>query len=239
MSRETDAGRGDPVLDLDLSPERRAAVVRELCDALSGACPGARGEPRGSLAAGTADPYSDIDLLWDVPDERFAGCLAEVGDVLGRVRPVSAVRVDPDYRLCDRRRLLFVHFADLPLFWRLDLDVRARSVAGDETYGSDAVAAPGDDWSAAASALANAVAAIKAVRRGRHGDARGLLERGLARVDALEALDALDAPGVGAAVSGDWRRDVTRLASAAADAEPAQADHAARVTALARALLGP
>lgn len=238
MSRETETGRGGPPPDLDLSPERRAAVVRELCDALSGACPGARVEPRGSLAAGTADPYSDIDLLWDVPDERFAGCLAEVADVLGRVRPLSAVRVDPDYRLCDRRRLLFVHFADLPLFWRLDLDVRARSVAGDETYGADALAAPGGDWSAAAGALANAVAAIKAVRRGRHGDAGGLLERGLARVDAAKA-SAGHAPGAGPVVSGHWCTDVTRLASAAADAEPAQAEHAARVTALARALLGP
>lgn len=180
-----------------------------------------------------------------MPDERFVRCLAEVGDVLGRAAAVSAVRVDPGFRLCDRRRLLFVHFADLPLFWRLDLDVRARSVAGDETYGSDAGAAPGADWSAAASALANAVAAIKTVRRGRHAEARGLLERGLARVDALDPPEVRDLPGVRDASdtrpagSGHWRTDVTRLTSAAAAAEPAQAAHAARVAALARTLLGP
>lgn len=237
MSDKADEGEESTPPDLDLSPGRRDTVVREVRAALRAACPGAEAELRGSLAAGTADPYSDIDLLWVVPDAQFERCVAATRDVLGRVRPVAAVRVDPDHRLCDRRRLLFVHFAGLPLFWRLDLDVRARSVAHDDAYGTGTPAAPGDDWSAAASALANAVAAIKAVRRGRPETARGLLERGLARVGADAAVPAAVPPE--AEGPGHWRTHVLRLTAAAAAAEPARGPDADHVAALARALLPP
>ncbi|NUP37764.1 MAG: hypothetical protein HOY76_12295, partial [Streptomyces sp.] len=76
-------------------------------------------------------------------------------------------------------------------------------------------------WSPAASALANAVAVVKAVRRSRPDTARGLLQRGLRRVGAEPV------------VTGVWRTDVARLVAAAVAAEPGQQRLAAAVDALA------
>lgn len=195
---------------------RRDTVVRELQRALTGGCPGSRVDLRGSLAAGTADEYSDIDLAWTVPDERFAGAVAQVGELLDEVHHVQSVRSDPDFQRSEKRRLLFVLFQDLPLFWRLDLEVWAASVAGDTAYDVGNHGARGDDWSPGASALANAVAVVKALRRGRSDDARGLLDRGLVRV------------GAGAA-TGDWAADLQRLARTAVAHEPDPESLARRV----------
>jgi predicted nucleotidyltransferase len=200
---------------------RRDAVVREIQNALTSCCSGSRVDLRGSLAAGTADEYSDIDLAWTVPDERFAGALARVSEVLNELHPVESVRSDPDFQRSAKRRLLFVLFQDLPLFWRLDLEVWAASVAGNTAYDSGEPGARGDDWSPGASALANAVAVVKAVRRGRSDDARGLLDRGLVRVGA-------------SAATGDWAADLERLARAAVAGEPALAEPARRVRDLVR-----
>ncbi|WP_307797633.1 nucleotidyltransferase domain-containing protein [Streptomyces laculatispora] len=205
----------------DLDPARRAALAREVLCALRTHCAGSRAEPRGSLARGTADAYSDIDLLWIVPDGRFEDCVAAVPDLLGTVRGVASLRVDPDLGNSRKRRLLFVDFDRLPLFWRLDLEIVARSVAGRPGYDQDNPSARRDDWSRPASALANAVAAVKAVLRGQPQTARGLLERGFARI------------GVADTVSGDWFADITRLAEAAAAIEPARGPLAERVVRLA------
>ncbi|WP_406284910.1 hypothetical protein [Streptomyces sp. NBC_00209] len=89
----------------------RAALADEVCIALKRCCPGSRAELTGPLGSGTADAFSDVDIAWVVPDERF-----------------------PDFYRSDRRRLLFVRFAGVPLFWRFDLDVRAASVADDPHY---------------------------------------------------------------------------------------------------------
>ena len=70
-----------------------AAAVRA---ALESSCPGSRTELLGSLAHGTADAYSDIDLRWVVPDEAFPGCLEPGLTALGEVQPVEMVRFDPD-----------------------------------------------------------------------------------------------------------------------------------------------
>ncbi|MFE7464442.1 hypothetical protein ACFU6R_10090 [Streptomyces sp. NPDC057499] len=186
-----------------LDPRCRAAFAGELARTLAAHCPGSRAEPRGSLARGTADAYSDIDLTWTVPGDRFADCLADVRDVLGAVRPLDSLRTDPDTRRSGARRLFFAAFRGLPLFWRVDLEVVAAQ------GGAGGPAAPADDaWSWPASALANAVAATKAVLRGRPEDARGLLERGLDRVDAPEG------------PSGHWLADIRRLADTAAEREP-------------------
>lgn len=205
--------------------QRRDAVVREIQKALTSWCPGSRVDLRGSLAAGTADEYSDIDLAWTVPDERFAEAVAQVGRVLDEVHDVESVRSDPDFQRSEKRRLLFVLFQDLPLFWRLDLEVWAASVAGNTAYDVGEPGARGDDWSPGASALANAVAVVKALRRGRSDDARGLLERGLVRVGADAA-------------TGDWAADIERLARAAVAGEPALASLAGRVRDLVRGQLG-
>jgi predicted nucleotidyltransferase len=201
---------------------RRDTVVREIRSALASCCPGSRVELRGSLAAGTADVYSDIDLAWTVPDERFTAAVASVPDVLGRMHPLESVRSDPDFQHSVKRRLLFVLFRDLPLFWRLDLEIWAASAVGDTT---DEPGAAGDDWSPAASAVANAVAAVKAVRRGRFGDAQGLVDRGFERIG--EDDQAL----------GEWAADITRLADAAASREAGLAPLVRRVRGLVAELL--
>nr|QLG04884.1 Nucleotidyltransferase domain-containing protein [Streptomyces sp.] len=206
----------------------RAALAAEVCIALKRCCPGSSAEPRGSLASGTADAFSDIDIAWVVPDARFPDCLAHVAEWLAEVRPVDSVRGDPDFHHSDRRRLLFIRFAGVPLFWRLDLDIRTASVADDPHYdaGNPAARARQDEWSRPASALANAVGAVKAVARKRDDDARGLLDRGFARI------------GEDDRATGDWAHDVTRLAHAAALRDSALTDLAAQVTELAARHLG-
>ncbi|MGW1173717.1 hypothetical protein ACWD4P_08335 [Kitasatospora sp. NPDC002543] len=206
----------------------RAALAAEVCVALTRCCPDSRTEPVGSMGSGTADSFSDIDIAWVVPDARFPDCLARLVGALGEVRPVESVRVDPDFYRSDRRRLLFVRFVGLPLFWRLDLDVRTASIAGDPRYdeGNPAARAREGEWSRPASALANAVGAVKAVARKRDDDARGLLDRGFARIGADDR------------ATGAWADDVTRLAHAAALRDPSLTDLAAQVTALAARHLG-
>ena len=206
----------------------RAALAAGVCAALKRCCPGSRTELVGSLASGTADAFSDIDIAWVVPDTGFPDCLARVAAALGEVRPVDSVRADPDFFRSDRRRSLFVRFAGVPLFWRLDLDVRVASVADDPHYDADnpAARARGDEWSRPASALANAVAAIKAVARTRDEEARGLLDRGFARIGEEDG------------ATGAWTDDVARLAHAAVQRDPSLTELAARVTALATRHLG-
>ncbi|MFJ9677514.1 nucleotidyltransferase domain-containing protein [Streptomyces sp. NPDC101194] len=72
----------------DLDPARRDAFAQALSHALAAHCPGSRAEPKGSLARGTADAYSDIDLVRTVPDDRFDACVAAAGKVLEAVRPL-------------------------------------------------------------------------------------------------------------------------------------------------------
>ncbi|MFB7629747.1 hypothetical protein ACFC0M_02165 [Streptomyces sp. NPDC056149] len=206
--------------------EQRQALVDAVRVALERDCPGSRTLLLGSLAAGTADDFSDIDVEWVVPDGEFAACLARVEGVLGRVRPVAEVRYDPDLRHSDRRRLVFVRFARLPLFWRLDLSVRAESVADETDYdrGNPAARAREDEWSRPASALANSVGAVKALARHRFDEARGLLDRGFARIgvpyEAGGDPNVRKGGGAAAAVGEGWVADIGRLARAAADQEP-------------------
>lgn len=120
--------------DLDLHPARRDLLASRLCAALTAVIPASQAELRGSLPHGTADRYSDIDILWVVPDDRFAAAVESAAMAAGSVHPVSSVRLDPGLALSQRRRLIFVRWASLPLFWRVDLDIRASSVAADDNY---------------------------------------------------------------------------------------------------------
>ena len=176
--------------------------------ALTAAGPGSRAGLLGSLAAGTADGYSDIDVEWVVPDGRLDACVAQARSVLERVRPVAAVRTSPDFLHSPVRRLVFVRFTGVPLFWRLDLAVREASAPVDPAFDEPVAPARDDEWSRPASALANALGAVKAVARGRFEDARGLLDRGFARIDVADS------------ASGRWVNDITRLARAAVAQEP-------------------
>ena len=108
------------------------ALAELLRDALLNACPDSQVLLRGSLATGTADEYSDVDLAWIVPDDGVGPCVARLPAVLSSVAPVVSVRSDPDFQRSRWRRLIFVRFGGLPPFWRLDLEIRAVSRSGDE-----------------------------------------------------------------------------------------------------------
>ncbi len=200
--------------------EDRARLATDLRSALAASCPGSWVTLRGSLAAGTADEYSDIDLLWVVPDAALPRCVETVGTILAPVATPLSVRSDPDFQRSEHRRLLFVRFAGLPLFWRLDLEVRAASRAADE----DIEAARGDDWSLPESAAMNAIAAVKAVRRARPEIADALLARGFERIAATD-------PG------GSWSARVGALADASAEREPRLRELAADIHRLVADLL--
>jgi predicted nucleotidyltransferase len=165
-----------------LETDERTRLVADLLTELEAAFPGSAVLLRGSLAEGRADPYSDIDLLWDVPDAAFNAAIAELPATLERVRPVASLRFDPDCQRSARRRLAFIRFAGVPLFWRVDLDIFARSVGRDPDYDRDNPSARGTCWSFTESSLANAIAAIKALHRGRDTEAAELLTRAEARV---------------------------------------------------------
>jgi 8-oxo-dGTP pyrophosphatase MutT (NUDIX family) len=198
-------------------PARLAAAVMA---ALEAAVAGSRAALRGSLAEGRGDAWSDLDVLWVVPDGAFAAAVESVGDVLASVRAVESLRADPDLQRSARRRLLFARFAHTPLFRRLDLDLRAASVAEDDAFDLANPAARGDDWSRGESALANAVAAVKMERRGRPAEAARLLDRAFGRVGIASA-------------AGDMATRVRALAAAVAEVEPSLTALAARVATLA------
>lgn len=182
------------MIDLDLRCERREAAVDAIRATLSSECARSAVSLRGSLASGTADAYSDIDLCWVVPDDEFERRLASIDPVLTRVDQVLSLRVDPDFARSSRRRLVFARLAGLPLFWRVDLDVRGASVGHDDGYDADNPAVRSEEgWSRPASALENAIAAIKALVRGQAGVCDGLLRRGYERIGAV--LDSAAEPG--------------------------------------------
>lgn len=205
------------MVDLDLNPARRSAVVERLGQALFATAPTAKVAVRGSLANGTADHLSDIDLLMTVHGNDFERCLLEVPAAVARVEPVRLFRIDPETLRSPARRLIYVLFRELPLFWRLDLEVTADPPPRAATD-SDV------PWSLPASALMNAVAAIKALARGDEATAAGLLERGFSRLDLPLG-------------EGPLAKLVLDLAAACAEREPPIGDIAAEVAAVCASLL--
>jgi predicted nucleotidyltransferase len=120
-----------------LETDERARLVADLLTELAAAVPGSAALLRGSLAEGRADPYSDIDLLWDVPDADFNAAIVQLPVTLERVRSVASLRFDPDFQQSAKRRLAFIRFDSVPLFWRVDLDIFARSVGRDPDFDRD------------------------------------------------------------------------------------------------------
>jgi hypothetical protein len=207
---------------LALDTTARRQLVTRLCAALRGSFPASTVLLRGSLATRRADAYSDIDLLWELPDADFDACLAAVAAILAAVQPLESLREDIDLQRSPKRRLLFARFAELPLFWRLDLDVYARSAGRDPHYDLGNPSARGERWSWTESALNNAVAAIKAHLRGDDATARQLLERAFGRVGLEPNASALAAQ-IGQLAAEIPRRDAavaafaSRIAALAAD----------------------
>lgn len=220
------AGAPGQKLRLNLDPGARATLARQILEALEAATPGSVARLRGSLAGGTADLYSDVDLLWEVPDENFQSAVARLPAILAGLGPVASLRSTPEFQHSDRRRLIFAQFRDVPLFWRIDLDVLARSVGQDYTYDLDNPAARGEDWSRTHSALMNAVAAIKALLRNREAQAEQLLVRGFHRAGHPVP-------------EGAAQEQILKLVQGIAALDPARSDLARRITALHRWAFDP
>lgn len=204
-----------------LDARQRDRVADALLHSLRTAVAGSAAALRGSLAEGRADAYSDVDVRWVVPDAEFLHAIARLGSILAAVRPVESLRSEPLLQRSVRHRLLFVRFANLPLFWRLDLEVFADSARHDPDCDLDNPHAKGTDWSLAESALANAVAAIKAASRRQEVVANELLAR------AFQRLETPMPPG-------DLTMRVAALAEAARLADPSVTELAVRVERLVR-----
>jgi hypothetical protein len=200
---------------------RRHAVACEVVAALSAAVPLSEAGIRGSLATGNADVYSDIDILWVVPDDCFTAAVNCVQRTLALIGPVASLRYDPDFQESACRRIIFARFSSLPLFWRVDLEVLARLSAA-KTSCEVVRGEPAPAWSRAESALSNAVAAIKACKRGQPDSAKALLERALQRLGSTDAVTNV-------------RQGIVRVAELARNAEPATYGLAERVLEIIRA----
>ncbi len=168
---------------MNLDPSVRICLANAVTRALESSVAGSAAGLRGSLARGTSDRYSDIDVFWEVPDAKFHDAVAELPGVLASVAAVESVRSDPMLQHSDKRRLVFVQFAEVPLYWRLDVEIFAESIERDDTYDLDNAEARGDCWSLTHSAVANAVSALKALLRGDADRARESLRTAYARID--------------------------------------------------------
>lgn len=172
---------------MELDIKLRAKLVHRIRDCLRHSASASEVLLRGSLAEGCADQYSDIDLLWDVPDECFQSSVENIAYILAEAHPLGSIRSDPNFQHSRKRRLFFINFCDVPLFWRVDLDVFAKSVCRDPLSDVDNPAAQGAEWSLPHSALANVVAAVKWHLRGDEVQAEELLARAFVRLSVPEA----------------------------------------------------
>jgi len=204
---------------VELDPKERTRLAEWIVSVLEEAVVGSKAKLRGSLAQGNADLYSDVDVVWVVPDAQFGESLRQLPDVIGALGEVESLRYDPALQKSARRRLVFVRFEGVPLFWRVDLDVRAASVGDDAHYDLDNPDARGDRWSKTESAMMNAVGAIKACLRGKTDDAEGLIERGFERIGRQ-------------APEADLKKRVVRLVEEAVREDPTREDLGRRITLL-------
>jgi hypothetical protein len=168
---------------VNLDQERRASLAASVTRALCQSFPNSNSGLRGSLAVATADPYSDIDVFWELPDSVFEDAVDCLDEILADVAALDSLRSDPMLQNSEKRRLVFAQFADYPLFWRVDIEVFAKSIHRDESYDLDNPMARGDEWSLTESALMNSVAAMKYLLRDDRDRAEESIERAFARID--------------------------------------------------------
>ena len=210
---------------LNLDTNSRATLAQRILKTLENATQDSTAQLRGSLAEGYADAYSDIDVFWEVPDELFQTSITHVADILSTVLPLESVRSAPDFQNSDKRRLIFVQFEGVPLFWRTDIDIFALSVHRDFEYDLCNEAARGNDWSLTHSALMNTIAAVKALLRNKEDTARQLLIRGFERV-------GLTTP------KGSLQELILELSSSIAEMDPAKAALSHRIAELHQQVFG-
>jgi hypothetical protein len=206
---------------MQLDTTIRSRLMEDLLHYLPQAALGSSSRLRGSLAEHRADAYSDIDMLWKIPDQQFTTTLSRLPAILSAIHPLDSLRFDPDFQQSDKRRLVFVRFQDVPLFWRLDLDILATSLQGNLNYDVNNPAARGTAWSLTESALANVVAAIKAHLRHQEEIAQQLLLRAYQRVGMSGAPDEVAAM-------------VYQLTVTIPTLDPTTTDFAAQITNLAK-----
>ena len=175
------------VAALRLDAAERSALASAVLACLKDALPGSVVSLQGSLAAGDADRWSDIDVEWEVPAGALLSAAARLSSALERVRPVESVRLDPDFMHSAVLRVAFVRFADTPLFWRVDVTIRQQGSGAATGGGSpDPGFEPPPRWTMVESALATVVAAAKAHLRGRVEYALALSARAASRVGVPE-----------------------------------------------------
>jgi hypothetical protein len=210
------------LLDPDIRDKFSQRVLTRLHDAFPQAVVG----PRGPTADQTADQYSPIDLRCVLADEQFKDALARLPEVLASIEIVLSLRSEPTYQNSDLRRILYIRFGGLPLFWRVQLEVVAASVADDPNYDNFNAAARGTDWSLPESALWTAVDAIRSLVRGHDKEAHNQLRRAFQRINVPVLPKMSD------------RELLAKLLEEAPNLEPAQAAFAAEVRQLAAETLG-
>lgn len=163
-----------------------------------------------------------------VPDQDFTEAVDTLGAALSQCTAVLALRTDPEFARSPMRRVVFARLHGMPLFWQVDIDIRADSIAADDLYEAGNPDAHSDTgWPAPASAIENAIAAIKAAARGHADTADTLLRRGCQRI------------GHCAGATADLVDAISSLADACATQEPRLARMAAEVRQAADHLLRP
>ena len=124
-------------MPLNLDPQQRAKFLCGLKSPLLTVVPRSVVELHGSIATGSADEYSDIDLVWEIPDDQFDATVLCVEETLTAIQSVSAMQFDPLFQASDRRRRIFVHYCNLPLFWQVKLDIMAKSIQKNFDYDTE------------------------------------------------------------------------------------------------------
>lgn len=176
--------------------ESVAEFAHDVRDELADQLPPAEVSFRGSFAEGSHDEYSDVDLLAEVStrlDGRFFSALE--GHLTGLYGP-ALFRYDPDHRRSSASQHVRFSFYELPVFWRVDLEVISASETAREWP------SPFPRWMVGTSALMNVVWAVKYHRREEHGPADHYLasaceKLGVERLpytarNALRVLDLLE-----------------------------------------------
>ena len=176
---------------MNLDPRDRARLAERVRGRLADMATGSTAELLGSLAWGGSDPFSDIDLLWEVPDDQFDWSIRNFRSGLSSLHPLESLRFDAALQESKKRRRVYVRFDGFPLYWHCDIDVFAQSIHRDRSYDVGNASARGPDRSAGESMLMGAVAAIRARIRGRPSQARDLLTQAFSRV----GMEPPDLPG--------------------------------------------
>jgi len=114
---------------------------------------------RGSFASGTFDEYSDIDLQADIQCELSGQFYTALEGFLTGLYGPALIRYDPGYREDRAAQGIRISFYELPVFWRVDLDII--SDRSTETKWPQ----PFPEWSIGNSALMNIIWAVKYQKR--------------------------------------------------------------------------